>query len=254
MSLQTFHARPTMNLFPLFLLAAPLISANAGDDSIKAFLSGIAEEQCLSPSGLLVQDEIDATDHGFLDNPVSTRYPLLTSQLALVLRNALGAAYNFPPDTPHSPTPKAYTSEEAVRMLKSCLAQDALYHLYNTQRFVSNYSIEDCVENAYYIYYEDKLSTSVAQVEGLDDVGVLDNMLASDCAISIMNAFAKHFVLTKHPLEKSRKNYASKVKVDLNEFKQGTEWIEMHKLVEEGAAVKCTEGTEGRRPVCKIYK
>lgn len=235
------------------LLVVPLIAASSGDGYTKSFLLKIAEEQCLSPSGSLLQDELDASQHGFLEQPLSTRYPLLNSQLALILRNALGVAYNFPPDTPRSPTPKAYTSEEAVRMFKSCQAQDALYRLYNTQRFISNGSIDECAENAYYIYYEDKLNENMSRVENLDGVGVLEDMMASDCAISVMNVFAKHFIQKKHAPKKGRNAHDSKITIDLNGFKDGTEWIQLQKLVGKGATVECTEETPARRAVCTIF-
>lgn len=246
-----------MTFILLVLLVAPFIAANAEEAYIKSFLTRIAEEQCLSSSGSLIQDELDATHHGFLDKPQSTRYPLLNSELALILRNALGVSYNFSPETPRSQTPKSYTSEEAVRMLKSCQAQEALYNLYNTQRFIPNSSIEGCTENAYYIYYEDKLTENLMQVENLDSVGALDNTMASDCAINVMNVFAKHFVQKKHSLKKKKKKshntYDSKIKIDLNGFKAGTEWIELQKLVREDSKVECTEETSTKRPVCTIF-
>lgn len=251
-NISTLKTHTMLSILSL-LLILPLIAADSEDIYIKSFLLKIAEEQCLSPSGILVQDEINAFQYGLFDTPTSIRYPRLNSELALILRNALGVAYNFPPDTPRSPTPKSYNSEEAVRMFRSCQAQDALHRLYNTQRFISNASIDECAENAYYIYYEDKLNGNLVQVENLDTIGVLDDPMASDCAVNIMNVFAKHFIQKNHALNKSHNTSKSKTRVNLNDFKEGTEWIELQKLVKDGSSVECSEETSRRRSVCTIF-
>jgi hypothetical protein len=242
-----------MNSVLLILLVASLTVVVAEDFYIKSFLRRIAEEQCLSQSGVLLHDEFEAAQYDIFDHPVSTRYPQLTSELALILRNALGTSYTFYPDTPYTSPLNVYNAEEAVRMFKSCQAQDALYRIYNTQRFVSNTSIDDCVDNVYYIYYEDKLNENLSQVENLDGVGVLEGMTASDCAINVMNVFAKHSILKNRALEKSQQAYNSKVVIDLNEFREGTEWIELQRLINEFSKVECTEETSLRRSVCTIF-
>ena len=90
-----------------------------------------------------------------------------------------------------------------------------------------------CAENAYYIYYEDKLNDNIVQVENLDAVGVLDNLMASDCAVNIMNAFAKHFVHKNHPLNKSHKAHGSTMEIDLNEFRDGTSGSNSRNLLDQ---------------------
>ena len=211
----------------------------SGVNSVERFLGDLVGEQCRSYSGNLLQDELASLKTDPFDNPTSIRYPQLQGQLKKLLpRHA-----------------KSSISDEAMSQFTECQAEDALYRIYQTQRFVSNTDQEECQDSALHIYYIDPLEDARKIVSSLDYHTALNNAALSDCAIKTLESFAERDVLKMARVyAPAKKGMSVERVIDLASFGDKP-WMRAKKELDESSfdALLVQKQPSGRLPKVLLY-
>lgn len=192
---------------------------------IYPFLTALAALHCQSPSGNLLVDQINQEA---LNLP-SLPYDTVSEAFLKASQQSLGKyIFGVGPD-PSLVRPLRLGRFEAVRMLKACQAQEAIFRIFIADRTVPADPLDACVAAVSNMYYGEPVDENANYVWQEDGMGAIQNASTSSCALQVLNAAAFESIsLLALPSEPSNAESVGEQVIELGEFPVNTEWIHLN--------------------------